>query len=432
MANTTPGAKTGIRLPKKGGDGPLLEEAEEKDLLYWGGVKLKDINDPEKANYHERDRQFLAALRTELARRGVDASHLAPPAAGARVPSSSGPTQRSAPAQRSAGNGVAIQRAAPAQGSQMVIGSFGDGAAASAALAEAQRQYHLVAPTTVIGRLPEGCEVAISLVYVDPNGPEVYAITGDNRNPKPDDTVGLDRVALAKIGAAAGVTWIASHRTDNGSHPHYCAWEAVAEFPNFDMTSSRVPGNVDIDTREDGDISGAAAAEIRKKARKRQNNFDDGDGQLLELRKFIVRHCESKAMNKAIAGRGVRRSYKREDLKKAFAVAKLVFTGHSDDPEARADFRKMIGARFLGASNALYGAAPIMQIAAPQPAAYLAPPAHAYAPPPVLHAPPPLTASTHGVVDDPYGHEDEEDQPYADPPEKGQPAASTSQPEMKV
>ena len=303
---------------------------------------------------------------------------------------------------------------------RIVAGTFANGEAASRALLEASQKYHLVSPATVVGRLPEGCEVVVSVVQIDPYSSDVYCITGNAKNPRDDDTVGLDRVALAKIAAAAGVTWVSSRRTDDGSHPHYCAWEAIARFQNFDMTSSDIPGNVDIDTREDGDVRGAAAEEIRTKARAKGAE-DGGDKQLLELRKFLVRHCESKAMNKAIGNKGVRRSYKRADLKKPFAVARLIFTGHSEDPEARREFRQMIGQRFLGASHQLYG--PTVQtmapaLAAPQPA----PVQYLPSPPPPIgmtvdswdHSPdgdaPPAAPTPRKATP----QEQEEEQPYAD------------------
>lgn len=279
---------------------------------------------------------------------------------------------------------AAIQRAE--ETASLVLGSFDNAQAASAALARAAAAYHLITPATIIGRIPDGFEVAIQMLPIDPYGPEVYSITGSREKPDDEDTVGLGRVALEKILGLMGGEWESSRRTDDGSHPHYCAWEAWAVYPGFDLQKKRVPGNVDIDTREDGPVRGAAAEEIRIKAERRRVDYpksknDGGESQLLELRKFLIRHCESKAMNKAIGNCGVRRSYKRSELRKPFAVAQLMFTGHSDDPEARRDFRRMIGERFLGVTNALYGD--------PQSAPQALPAAQAT---PALQGPPPLAA----------------------------------------
>jgi len=358
----------------------LLPDATEKDLRYWIGVKLGGLT----GQYAGSNLAWAKEARAVLISRGIAPADVpavpdALPPAGAAPPS----------AQRAASNGAApatssaLVQAAPAQ---MVLGSMANHEAINRALTDAATKYHLVSPATFVGRLPEGCEVVTSLVQIDPYSRDVYTISAKNYDrPGADDTVGLDRASLARIASAAGVTWVSSKRTDDGSHPHYCAWEAIARFPNFDMTAGDFPGNVDIDTREDGEIRGAAAQEIRTKAEKRRREHPDwsndgGDSQLLELRKFLIRHCESKAMNKAIATKGVLRSYRRDDLKKAFFVARLSFTGFSTDPEARRDFRQGIMQRFLGASHQMYGGGPTQQMAPPR----LAPAQqYPYAPPPI-------------------------------------------------
>jgi len=380
-----------------------LDQASDKDLLYWIGRKQADLEKDPDGKYAGYERSWIQEAKQILASRGVDPNDAPAPAQ----------RQESAP-RPAAGAQQQQQRSAPQarpaepKTGQLAIGTFGNSSAASRALLEAQRNYHLVAPATMVGRLPEGCEVAVALVQIDPYGPGVYQITGDRKNPKDDDAVGLDMVSLNQIANAAGVTWLYSRRTDDGSHPHYCAWEAMARFRNFDLTYSEFPGSVEIDTREDGDIRGAAAEEIRTKAAKSSYVKDGGDSQLLELRKFITRHAESKAMNRCIAKRGVRRSYKRKDLEKPFAVASLLFTGHSEDPEARRDFRQMIGQQFLQSSNHLFGPHAPQPVQAPMRSLG---PAPAYAVP-ALHSPPPMGS---GVVDDPYGH-DEEPPDYVDTP----------------
>jgi hypothetical protein len=393
------------QIPKKGGGGPTLDQAEEKDLLYWLDRKTNDLADGKtNPQYEDRERDWIEAAKAELARRGVVIGC----GAGARTstPQPRPPNRPAQPAQPRPSTAMTRMAEHP---QTIVAGTFSNAAAASAALLEASRKYHLITPATVVGSLPEGCEVIVSIVQVDPYGPEVYAITGNKREPKDDDTVGLDKNALAKIAKAAGVSWISSRRTDDASHPHYCAWEAVCRAPNFDMTESVYPGNVDIDTREDGDVSGPAAQEIRNKGKERT---DGGDSQLLELRKFLMRHCESKAMNKAIGNMGVRRSYKRADLNKPFAVARLAFTGASNDPEARREFRQMIGQRFLGATQQLYGGAPGQTAVRSLPTA---------APTYQLHAPPPLGMTidqSYGADPDPMG---DMEQPYAAPPARPTP-----------
>lgn len=248
---------------------------------------------------------------------------------------------------------------------------------ANAELARAAANDHLIAPGNVVSHLPEGCAIAITRLSIDPYGNEVYLISGDRQNPKDEDKVGINKFGLLRIAGAMGVTWEASHRTDDGSHPHYCAWEAVAMYPGFDLQPQRVPGNVEIDTREDRRARGAAAQYIRAAAAQRKREHpeepnDGGEAELLQLRKFLTRYAEGSAMERAIGNRGVRRAYWRFELRKVFAVARIEFTGRSEDPEARTQFRQMIGERFLSARSRLFGPVPR---AASQP----------HAPPPVGH-----------------------------------------------
>jgi hypothetical protein len=106
--------------------------------------------------------------------------------------------------------------------------------------------------------------------------------------------------------------------------------------------------------------------EIRKKAASRERN-DGGARQILELRKFLLRHAERKAKSRAIADLGVKRSYTKKELEKPFAVARLMFNGHVEgDPELTREFRLKIADSFLGASSALYGQ-PRASLPAPQP-----------------------------------------------------------------
>jgi len=117
------------------------------------------------------------------------------------------------------------------------------------------------------------------------------------------DKLALDGTTLQKLASAAGATVVESHRTDDGSDPHYCSWETVLEYRSFDGQLMQRRGNVEIDVREP---YGAAYVEIVEKARAKNR---PADKQLLELRKFLTRHAESKAYNRAIAAMALKRSY---------------------------------------------------------------------------------------------------------------------------
>src|SRR5690606_30110650 len=79
--------------------------------------------------------------------------------------------------------------------------------------------------------------------------------------------------------------------------------------------------------------------------------------QLRELRLHILAHAESKAKNRAIRSLGLKPAYTRADLEKPFVVAKLMWTGQSDNPELAMRFAEMTAARMLGGSRALFGQA---------------------------------------------------------------------------
>src|SRR5690606_27790933 len=84
----------------------------------------------------------------------------------------------------------------------------------------------------------------------------------------------------------------------------------------------------------------------------------DIDAQLRELRLHILAHAESKAKNRAIRSLGLKSGFTEEDLKKPFVVAKLMWTGQTDDPELKRVFAEGTMNRMLGGSRALFGVAP--------------------------------------------------------------------------
>src|SRR5690606_22200519 len=92
----------------------------------------------------------------------------------------------------------------------------------------------------------------------------------------------------------------------------------------------------------------------------------------------------TKARLRAIRSIGLRPAYTVEDLAKPFVVARLMWTGESDDPELRRTFAVMQAQRMLGGVQALYGQAP-----APTPApAQAGPVAPARMPPPPVGSSP--------------------------------------------
>lgn len=279
-----------------------------------------------------------------------------------------------APAQgQQAGTGIA------ARGADRVPGSYAapDDVTKRLQWAAGAGGMHVVGGVAVCPSMPDGCEVALSIVQVDVDA-ETYGL-GEGK-------LGLAKSALQRIGLSSGVRWnvFRTNRTDDGSNPHYCAWRAEGEVTGLDGTTSPVIGSVELDLRD-----GSAQVLALNERAKRKGRKDAAD-QVREMRMFITRHAETKAMLRAIRSLGIRTSYTREELQRPFVCAKLMFTGKSEDPELRKHFATMRAERMLGGTAALYG-----QQQAP---ALLAGPTHAApANVPALprhNAPPPVSSTS--------------------------------------
>lgn len=106
----------------------------------------------------------------------------------------------------------------------------------------------------------------------------------------------------------------------------------------------------------------------------------DPTAQVREMRLHIMAHAETKARLRAIrSGLGLR-TYTLKELQLPFVVARLAFTGQSDDPETKRMFAGAIATAFLGGRRSLYGGE---GVARPAVRAMAAPAAPRLAPPPV-------------------------------------------------
>lgn len=280
------------------------------------------------------------------------------------------------------------------------VGSFESGSRANEILQAASEQFHLVSPASSVGSLPEGCEIATAFVQVD-RANETYDVGAGKR--------GLAKVALDRIAAAAGVSWdpVASCRLDDGSDPYYCLFRAVGTMRGFDGTPVTITGTKEMDLRPQSPQ--VVALEERARAKHKS-----ADLQIREMRLHVLAHAESKARLRAIRSVGIRTSYSDADLEKPFLVARLVFTGRTQDPTLEREFALMRAQAMLGSVTALYGAAP-----APQ-----------------LVAAPPVQRMSSGVRPPPVGRSvdlDEEDIPEPrrsppPPPQRGSHAAPAAPP----
>ncbi len=313
------------KIPFGRAKGELITETDAANITWMlNSLQEKLTENPDKP-FADKDRAWIAAAKSELKRRDSGGTQLAK--APAVAPAS-------------------IQRAPAAPVSLGAL--MNDPGAVTEHLTRLAASHHLVSATTTVDCLPPGCGVAVSRVLVDPStdkkGPgEVYALGGGK--------VGLSGTTIAKIGNAAGVDWDPdkSGRLDNGSDPHYCHYRAVGYVRNFDGSKRTIDGEVEIDAR-------AGSPQLDEITAKALAGNRDPASQILELRKFLLRHAESKAKNRAIAsGCGLKRSYHPEELKKPFAVCRLMFTGQSDDPAERKMFAEKTADAMIGGMASMYG-----------------------------------------------------------------------------
>lgn len=291
-----------------------VTEADEQDLRWWVANGKKDF--------------IVEACRAELATR------------------SGGP----APAPRAA--------LAKVNASEIVqlCGAIESAADAATRLAKLTEIGHLVSPAPMVGRLPEGCSLTVSAILIDTDR-ETYPNKGSSDR-------GLHKVALDKIAGAAGVQWDAlqTKRLDNGIDPWYCRFQVVGKVRNFDLSWRQFLDHKELDLRD-----GAPIVEeiIERETRKKKLEGDKYKGDLGAAdismkRRHIQSLCITEARLRAVrSGLGLRTGYSVQELAKPFFIVALTFDGRSDDPEARREFRQMIGRSMLG-DGAVPGAAEML------------------------------------------------------------------------
>lgn len=243
-------------------------------------------------------------------------------------------------------------------------GSYADPRAANAKLAALIQNSNLIAPATAVGTLPEGCEVAITIIQVDirkgvqkngkdtyPGG-EVYDVGGGK--------LGLSKVVLDRIASAMAISWDseASRRLDNGRDPYYCHYRAVGHVEMFDGSEREISAEKEMDLRD-------GSPQIAGKS----------DKQVAEQRMHILAHAESKAKLRAVRSTGIKTSYTEDELAKPFAIARSMFTGRTEDPQLRAAaFLMRAEANIRGRRALMDGSASPSQISAPAYGSRSAPP----------------------------------------------------------
>lgn len=214
-----------------------------------------------------------------------------------------------------------------------MVGAYRDPREINSALSNVAEQCHLLTPATNIGTLPEGCEIVLTAVMVDPDR-DCYLPKNSGGD------FALKKNKLDEIGKALGVSWLPRecYRVDDGSSPYYCHYRVAGEYRAFDGQKVVITGEKQMDLRT------GSAMQLAMK-----------ENELAMARSHILSHAESKAKNRAIRSTGLRHAYSRAELAKPFICARIMFTGRTDDVELRRQFATDISRSFTDSSATLYG-----------------------------------------------------------------------------
>lgn len=313
-----------LRLPAKGGNGPLIVEALDKDLAYWGKRLTESLLAGDSRN-PQLDTQRRDAIFAEQDRR----------AKGGRPAAPSQAQQQS----------TAIARVNVAD----IIGTFTQAGELNERLAKAAESVNLISPATSVGHLPMGIAISISVVPVNIES-DTYQLQGK---------FGLSKHVLNKIAMQLGISWDtnASGRLDDGSDSRYCRYIAAGTYLGLDGREMTVSAEKELDLRP-GSPQIDALQEQQAGKVDNDGKRKTADAMVRELRLHIQSHAETKAKNRCIRTFGVKTAYTREELLKPFVAVRPLFTGQAEDPEVRRLFAERIADQFLGSRRALYGGAP--------------------------------------------------------------------------
>ncbi len=294
--------------------GRPLSEATESTLLYWRDRLAAAVRDKTSRNA-SADRERAIAMNAELERR-----------------------QGKAPAEKTTSR--AIQKS-EARDAIVLPGSLSDHKAITAKLRELAATVHLITPATAVGNLPEGTEVAFSSVFI--NGELAAGETTNGDVYKESGKLALTKTSLDRLAQCAGITWIPElcARVDDRSDPRYVEYKAVGKWRLFDGTEHVEDRCRAVDLRDGSD----EIADMTEK-------------QLKQQRKFILVLAESKAKNRVVRSLGIKTSYTADELARPFVVARLMFTGRTDDAALRREFALNTQRAMIGSVNALYGSEP--------------------------------------------------------------------------
>lgn len=219
-------------------------------------------------------------------------------------------------------------------------GSFDTTESANLALRDAAEMGHLLAPSPQMAGLLPGCALLITAFRVD----QRHDVFPD------DEKEGLfipAKPMLDRIWRDLGVSWRHTRRTDSGRDAYVRSYEAEGAVRNFDASERLIQGNAGLDLGQNS----PRVVRLRTKNIRRER----GDFDIERQRELIDSSCDTQARLKACRQLGVQPAYAAKDLAKPFFVAKLQFTGKTDDPALKQLMGQHVVDSFKSSSAALFG-----------------------------------------------------------------------------
>lgn len=194
-----------------------------------------------------------------------------------------------------------------------------------------EQHYNVLTPFSNISGLAASHGIITSLVQINPDKAvgDVYADL-----PYLKGNVALAKVGLRKLAECAGIS-TRTERTDDRRIPNYWEFKAVASYRGIDGAIVTREATKEWDLRDGSpQMKGWTSSQIE------------------EGRKHGLRNCEARAINAAIreSGCGIKQAYTREELKKPFAICRVMFTPDMSDP----DIKRMVTMSALGGTTAMY------------------------------------------------------------------------------
>lgn len=190
---------------------------------------------------------------------------------------------------------------------------------------------HLLTPVTYVQAPMPMHGYQLTIVQID-KSPIVKEIYHDVRWPQ--DQYALTHSGLKRLWSAAGGTWTASDRVDNGKTPYVVEMQATGCVKDLEGEWHQAIKRSGLDYRKD-------SPQVTSWTEK----------QLNEGRRKIIERCESLAQNRVIRELLiVRDSYSIAELDRPFVLAKLVVRPDMNDPMQK----RMLLEHGLRGSSALY------------------------------------------------------------------------------